>query len=301
MARDGLSLRAATRQELVGLPAGVEVVQGTDLRRDFDWRPALLRCEAVVHTAARVHLMRDSALEPLTEFRRVNVDGTLLLARQAAEAGVRRFVFLSSIKVNGERTQSRYPFTADDIPAPEDDYGRSKYEAEETLREVGATSGMEVVNIRPVLVYGPGVKANFLAMMRWVAQGIPLPFGGIQNRRSLVGLDNLVDLVSTCLTHPAAGNQTFLVSDGEDLSTSQLLQRTGMALNHPARLIQVPRALLEAGATLVGKRNVARRLLESLQVDISKTQRLLNWIPPMSVEEGLRSTAQWFLTTATRR
>ena len=247
----------------------------------------------MIHTAARVHVMHDAATDPLSEYRRVNVQGTLHFARQAAAAGVKRFVFLSSIKVNGEATQVGQTFMADDAPAPQDPYGISKMEAEAGLREISAQTGMDVVIIRPPLVYGSGVKANFAAMMRWLSCGVPLPLGAItHNRRSLVALDNLVDLIVTCITHPAAANQTFLVSDGEDLSTTDLLRRMGQALGKPARLLPVPPALLKLGAALLGKPELAQRLCGSLQVDISKTRQLLGWCPPLSVDEGLRRAAK---------
>ena len=240
---------------------GAELVPGS-LSADFDWTDALVGVSVVVHCAARVHVMNEESADPLAEFRRVNVDGTLRLARQAAAAGVRRFVFLSSIKVNGEQTQPGEPFTADQQPNPGDPYGVSKMEAEEGLRALARETGMEVVIIRPPLVYGPGVKANFLAMMRWLKRGIPLPLAAVTgNRRSLVALDNLVDLIVTCLDHPAAANQTFLVSDGESLSTAALLRRMGEALGRPARLIPVPVRLLKLGATLLGKPGMAQRLV----------------------------------------
>ena len=246
---------------------------------------------ALIHLGARVHIMQETTADPLTEFRRINVQGTLNLAQEAADAGVKRFVFISSIKVNGELTRLGSPFKANDAPAPLDAYGVSKMEAEQGLREIAAKTGMEVVIIRPPLVYGPGVKANFAAMMRWLSRGVPLPLGAIHNQRSLVALDNLVDLIVTCIDHPAAANQTFLVSDGEDLSTTQLLRRMGQAMGQPARLIPVPPALLKAGAALVGKPELAQRLCGSLQVDMSKTRQLLGWNPPISVDEGLRRAA----------
>ena len=266
-----------------------------DLEPSTDWSVALKDVSAVVHCAARVHVMNDTAKDPLAEFRRINVQGTLNLARQSAAAGVRRFVFISSIKVNGEATHLDAPFFADDIPAPHDPYGVSKMEAEKGLREISAQTGMEVVIIRPPLVYGPGVKANFASMMRWLKRGIPLPLGAIHNQRSLVALDNLVDLIITCLTHPAAANQTFLVSDGEDLSTTQLLRRMGAALGKPARLIPVPVFVLKLGAALVGKPELAQRLCGSLQINMSKTQALLGWRPPFSVDESLQKTAEGYL------
>lgn len=262
------------------------------------WHKALVDITAVIHLAARVHVMRDVETDPLTAFRAVNVHGTLDFARQAAAAGVKRFIFISSVKVNGETTELNQPFTANDKPAPVDPYGISKMEAEQGLRKIAAETGMEVVVIRPPLVYGPGVKANFQTMMRWLIRGVPLPLGAIYNRRSMVALDNLVDLIVTCIDHPAAVDQMFLVSDGEDLSTTELLQRLGRALGKPARLIPVPIMLLKAGAALVGKPAIAQRLCESLQVDISKTQQLLGWTPLLSVDEGLKRAVEGYLREA---
>ena len=263
-----------------------------DLTESTDWTSALSGIEAVIHSAARVHVMNDLSADPLVEFRRVNVEGTLNLARQAARNGVRRFIFISSIKVNGEGTELGKPYTADDTPAPSDPYGISKQEAEQGLLRLAAETGMEVVIIRPVLVYGPGVKANFLSMMKWLNKGIPLPLGAIHNKRSLVALDNLVDLIVTCLHHPDAVNQIFLVSDDEDLSTSELLRRMGKALDKPARLLPIPASWLNLAAMLVGKRNVAQRLCGSLQVDISKTRQLLGWKPLLTVDQGLKRAAE---------
>lgn len=252
------------------------------------WPADLTDRQVVVHLAARVHVMNDTATDPLQAFREVNTLGTLRLARQAAAAGVRRFVFVSSIKVNGEGTPAGRPYTSADAPAPQDPYGVSKAEAEQGLREIAADTGMDVVIVRPPLVYGPGVKANFASLMRAVRRGLPLPLGAITgNRRSLVALDNLVDLLLTCLDHPAAANQTFLVSDGEDLSTTALLQRLGQAMGRPATLWPVPPALIRMGATLLGRGAVAQRLLDNLQVDIGHTRATLGWQPPVGVDEGL--------------
>jgi nucleoside-diphosphate-sugar epimerase len=259
-----------------------------DLEPSSNWSVALGGVSSVVHCAARVHVMDETAKDPLTEFRRVNVQGTLNLARQAAAVGVRRFVFISSVKVNGEATRLNAPFFADDVPAPLDPYGVSKMEAELGLREISAQTGMEVVIIRPPLVYGPGVKANFALMMRWLWRRIPLPLGAIHNQRSLVALDNLVDLIVTCLTHSAAANQTFLVSDGEDVSTTELLRRMGTAMGRPARLMPVPASWLKLAGAMAGKQDVVQRLCGSLQVDIAKTRSLLGWRPPVSLDEGLR-------------
>ena len=260
------------------LPISVENFAVGGIDGNTDWQDVLAGCEVVVHLAARVHVMADSAADPLVEFRRVNVQGTLNLARQAAAAGVRRFVFVSSIGVNGAETFQR-PFTAHDAAAPHSPYAVSKYEAELDLQALAFEAGMELLIIRPPLVYGPGAPGNFGSLMRWLIRGVPLPLGAIHSQRSLVALDNLVDLIVTCLTHPAAANQTFLVSDGEDVSTTELLRRMGQAMGHPARLILVPVSWLKLDATLVGK------------VDIEKTRRLLGWTPPLSLDEGLRRAA----------
>lgn len=283
-----------------GLPG--EIVTG-DLGENsaVSCQKALGDCDAVVHLAARVHVMHDDDADPLQKFRKANVDGTLRLAREAAAAGVRRFVFISSIKVNGETTLLGQPFTADQTPAPSDPYGISKWEAEQRLRRLATETGMEVVIIRPVLVYGPGVKANFLHLMQWLHKGIPLPLGAIHNKRSLVALDNLVDLIITCIDHPKAANQTFLVSDGEDLSTAELLRKMCRALGKSARLFPIPAWILVMAAAMVGKRAMAQRLCGSLQVDIGKTRELLGWKPTIDVDEGLRQTAAHFLTQATCR
>jgi nucleoside-diphosphate-sugar epimerase len=256
-----------------------------------EWSSALLKPDILIHLAARVHVMDDQALDPLAEFRRVNVNGTLTLAKQAAAAGVKRFVFMSSVKVNGESTQAGHPFTEIDGPAPQDAYGVSKYEAEQCLREIAAQTGMEVVIIRPPLVYGNGVKANFASLMRAIQKGWPLPLGAVHNRRSLVALDNLVDFVVTCVNHPQAANQTFMVSDGCDLSTTELVCGLADALQVPHRFLPVPVWALHAGAALLGKRAAVQRLCGNLQVDISKARHLLGWVPPVTVGEGLRRTA----------
>jgi nucleoside-diphosphate-sugar epimerase len=273
---------------------GAKKVQISAIDGGQKWSDALSERQVVLHLSARVHVMVDKSSNPIDEYRKTNVAGTLNLARQSAAAGVRRFVFISSIKVNGEATKMADSFSANDFPAPLDPYGISKMEAEQGLREIATDTGMEVVIIRPPLVYGPGVKANFRAMMRWLSRGVPLPLGAINNKRSLVALDNLVDLIVTCIDHPAAANQTFLVSDGEDLSTTQLLRRMGRAMGKPAWLLPVPPALLKAGAALVRKPELAQRLCGSLQVDISKTRELLGWSPPISVDEGLRRAAEGF-------
>jgi nucleoside-diphosphate-sugar epimerase len=259
-----------------------------DFSNATDWSAALSNQQVVIHAAARAHIMKDEVSDPLAEYRRVNVDGTLNLANQASAAGVKRFIFISSIKVNGEQTTLGQPFRADDTPVPEDAYGISKWEAEQGLQQLASKTGMEVVIIRPPLVYGPGVKGNFASLFKLVSKGLPLPLGAIHNQRSLVAVDNLVDLIITCINHPAAANQVFLAGDGHDLSTTELLRGVAWAMGKPSRLIPVPASLLMMGATLIGKKAMVQRLLGSLQVDISKARDLLGWEPPISVEEGLR-------------
>ncbi len=256
-----------------------------------DWSSCLNAIDLVIHLAARVHVMNDTSADPLAEFRQVNVDGTLNLARQAARAGVKRFIFVSSVKVNGEQTETAKPFTEDTVPNPQDAYGISKFEAERGLLKIAQETGMEVVIIRPPLVYGAGVKANFASMMRAVKRGIPLPLGAIHNQRSFVYVGNLVSMMMCCIDHPAAANQVFLVSDGHDLSTTELLRACASALGVSARLLPVPQKLLELGAAVLGKHAVAQRLCGNLQVDISKARSLLGWTPPFSVAEGLKATA----------
>ena len=267
---------------------GATVVEVGDLTAQTDWSLTLAGADIVVHLAARVHVMQDTEADPLTAFRAVNVEGTLNLARQAAVAGVKRFVFISSVKVNGEDTSPGRAFTEAYAPNPQDAYGRSKHEAEQGLSQLSADTGMEVVIIRPPLVYGPGVKANFAALMRVVQRGWPLPLGAVHNQRSLVALSNLVDFIVTCITHPQAANQTFLVSDGQDLSITELVRGMAQAAGVPARLLPVPVWALEAGASLLGKGDAGRRLCGNLQVDISKARSLLGWVPPVAVYEGLR-------------
>lgn len=276
--------------------ASVNYVSMGDMDESTDWSCVVKQIDCVVHLAARVHLMNDTAQNPLAEFRRFNVDLTLNLARQAASAGVRRFVFVSSVKVNGENTPYGQPFTAEDMPRPTDFYGISKHEAEQLLLQLSESTGMEVVIIRPVLVYGAGVRANFYQMMDWLKKGVPLPLKALDNQRSLLALDNLVDMIATCLWHPAAANQTFLVSDGEDLTVSELMERTSMALGRRARLLSMPIALLKFIGRVIGKQAVIHRLCEPLQVDIMKSRQLLGWRPPVSVDIALKKTAHWYLS-----
>jgi UDP-4-keto-D-QuiNAc 4-reductase len=298
--RDGVGpLRASIRatqqgllQKQAPLPRTVEPVVVESLSENTAWQLALGNVRTVVHCAARAHVMREP--EPFSHeiYRRVNCEGTLNLARQAARAGVKRFVFVSSVKVNGEASLIGRPCLADDPSLPEDAYGASKADAEHGLMQIAAQTGMAVTIVRPPLVIGAGARGNFPALMRWIALGRPLPFGAVtHNRRSFVALDNLVDLLCVSMVHPSASNQTFMVSDGEDVSTANLVQRIGMATGAPARLVSVPVGLMTAVARLVGKQAVAQRLLGTLQVDIGKARDMLGWVPPISIDEGLRRAA----------
>ena len=270
--------------------------------KSTNWREAVQFVDYVIHCAARVHVMNDSASNPLEEFREVNSYGTLNLAQQAADAGVKRFIFISSIKVNGESTELDFPFRHEDRFIPTDPYCLSKYEAEIGLRKIAKETGMEVVIIRPPLVYGPGVKANFASMMKWVNKGFPLPLGGIKdNQRSLVSVDNLIDLIVTCIDHPKAADQTFLVSDNEDISTTGLLKNMASALNAPNRLIPIPASWFNIASRLIGKPAISQRLCGSLQVDISKTIEMLNWKPPYSADESMKKTADAYLNNLNRK
>jgi UDP-N-acetyl-alpha-D-quinovosamine dehydrogenase len=255
--------------------------------------------DIVIHTAARVHIMNDTELDPLTEFRRANTNSTLKLARQAAISGVTRFVFLSSIKVNGEVTEGKQPFRSDDNSIPEDPYALSKYEAEKGLLKIAQETGMEVVIIRPPLVYGPAVKANFSVMMKWVNKGVPLPFGAVHNQRSLVALDNLVSFIIHCIDHPKAANEVFLISDNEDVSTTELLQKVAIAFGKKSLLIPIPVRVMNFLAKLIGKEGVAERLFNSLQVDSSKARNLLDWKPVITMDEQLKKMADAHLNEKT--
>lgn len=291
--KDGFAVRGAQFAPMP-LPEGCESIIVGDLATATNWTEAMDGVDLVVHLAARVHVMDDEAKDPLQEFRHVNVEGTRAVAEAAANAGVKRLVFISSIKVLGEATHGS-PFRADDVPNPVDPYGVSKMEAEQLIFETSKSRGMEVVVVRPPLVYGPGVRANFEKLLGVVHKGIPLPFGLVKNGRSLVAVDNLIDFLVCCLTHEKAANEAFLVSDGQDLSTAELVRVIAKALDRPARLMPVPPALMKLAGTVLGKRDQVDRLLGSLIVDISKNRELLGWEPPLSVDDGLYETAKWFL------
>lgn len=292
--RNERDVNKAAAAEIPALPAGSGDHAGAhlkhfavgDISANTDWSSALDGVDAIVHLAARVHVMKEIAADPVTAFRRVNVEGTINLARQAASRGVKRFVFLSSVKANGDSGT----LTERDTPTPVDSYGITKLEAETALRAVSRDTGMEVVIVRPPLVYGPGVRANFRSLISLVRSGIPLPFGAVQNRRSFVAVDNLVSFLITCVQHPHAAGETFLISDGHDLSTPELLQHIGNAMGVRVRLFSMPHWMLKGALNAFGRKAVAERLLGSLCVDIGKARTLLQWIPPVDVAEALRRT-----------
>ncbi len=279
--------------------AATDVVVG-DIGPDTDWCPALADVDCVVHLAARTHVLDDHAADPLAAYRRINVDATRNLAQQAATAGVRRFIFMSSIKVNGEATTDR-SYTESDAPAPLDAYGISKLEAENILRDIARHSAMELVILRPPLVYGPGVKGNFLRLMQLIDRGLPLPLASVRNRRSLVHVANLADIIIDCIDAPAAAGQTFLVSDGEDISTADLVRRLALAMNKPARLLPCPIALLQLGAAIFRQRGTVARLTDSLTIDAAHLRNTLDWTPRIHLDQGLIDTARWYYQARIQR
>jgi nucleoside-diphosphate-sugar epimerase len=290
LAQHGFAVRSALRHGSIGC-VGEEVVVG-DIGPQTDWRPALRGVTVAVHLAARVHVMNESASESMAEYRRVNVEGTRCLAESAAAAGVRRLVFLSTVKVNGESTSR--PCTEADPPHPDGPYAKSKWEAEQALQEVGARTGLEWTVLRAPLVYGPGVGANFLRLMEAVAHRLPLPLGAVRNLRSLLFVGNLVDAIRVCLTHPAAANATFLLRDGEDVSTPDLIRRLARALGVAPVLLPVPVGLLDFAARLTGRAAAVERLAGSLQIDDSLVRRALGWEPPFGLDQALTETARWY-------
>lgn len=293
MSQSGWLVNAAMRS-LCQLRANVNLVTVGKIDGETNWNEALSGVDVVIHLAARVHIMHDNTTNPLEEFCKVNVAGTERLARSAAANGVRRFIYISSIKVNGESTQWGNKFTESDVPSPQDPYGVSKWEAEQALHRVAAETGLEVVIVRPPLVYGAGVKGNFVQMLKVLAKGIPLPLASVRNLRSLIYVENLVDALVVCATHPAVAGQTYLVSDDKDISTPNLLRLLGAAMCHPAHLFPCPSILLKLTGRLTGKGKQFERLLGSLRVDSSKIRRELNWTPPYTLEQGLRATADWY-------
>ena len=288
LAKQGISYRAVTREPREGYFSIGNITPQTD------WTAALDGIDSIIHLASRAHVMNEAVADPIAHFRSVNVDSTLSLAKQAIKAGVKRFVFISSIKVNGEATEPGRPFTAEDPPNPQNPYAQSKLDAEQGLLALSRGSSLEVTVIRPPLVYGPGVKANFATMMDWVNRGIPLPLGSVHNRRSFVFVGNLADLIVLTAIHPNAGGQIFLVSDGEDISTTELFRKIAQALGRPSLVMPLPASLVTLMAAAIGQSAVASRLIDSLQVDVSKTRALLGWEPRKNISEGLRQTARSF-------
>lgn len=293
--RDGHWVRGALRKNTGRLAKAdeIEYVVVGSVDADTVWQPALMGCDVVVHLAARVHVMRDAASDPLAEFRKVNTEGALNLSRQAAQAGVRRFIFISTIKVNGEGSDN--PYLETDTPAPKDPYAISKWEAEQGLQKIALETGLEVVILRPPLVYGPGVRANFLHLMQLIQQGWPLPLGAIKNHRSLLYLGNFVDVIRLCIEHPAAPGQTFLVDDGQTISTPDLIREIAKAMNRPARFVPVPVSLLQWVGSMTGRSAAVSRLTGSLYVDSQAIRSRLGWTPPYSMQTGLAHTVAAFI------
>ncbi len=298
LADKGYVTRRAVRQLREGQPISTDGLRPEcavigEINEKTDWRRAVEGVDSVIHLAGRAHIMREQLADPLSAYRQVNVGGTSRLASAAATSGVKRLVFVSSIKVNGESTREA-PFTVYDVPAPEDAYGVSKWEAEQELLRIASQTQLQVVIVRPPLVYGPGVKGNLLTLMRWIERGWPLPVGGCRNARSLVGLENLVDLLTLCLSDPRAVGQVFLAGDGEDMSTPELASRLAMAMKRKSAMVSVPPAWLRLLARMVGKQGMYDRLCGSLRVDIGHARRRLGWVPPSSVDEELLRMASWF-------
>lgn len=288
-------ITALTRKNSSTLTDGVDKIIVDTIDGTTDYKDQLSGFECIIHLAARVHRFKDNQEESYPAYKALNYDGTLHLARHAAASGVKRFIYLSSIKVNGESTSEGHPFRADDIPNPHDSYAKSKYEAERALLSLSASSPIETVIIRPPLVYGPGVKANFYKLMQLIHRGYPLPFGSIHNLRSLVSLDNLVDLITVCIDHPDAANEIFLVSDGEDISTHELVKVIAQSMGQPDRQFKIPCSWLTFAAALFRKNDVARRLVGNLQVNIEKTQKTLGWQPTVTIKDAIKSTTADYL------
>lgn len=287
----GFNVRAITRNSALYAQADEHVLID-DINASTDWSAAMLGVDVVIHLAARVHVMQETSANPLAEFRQLNVAATEHLARSAAAAGVKRFVFVSSVKVNGEETFNGQAYNEQMTPVPQDPYGVSKWEAEQVLHKVAKETGLEVVIVRPPLIYGVGVKGNFAQMIAVVAHGVPLPFASVLNKRSLIYVKNLVDALILCATHPDAAGNTYLVSDGEDVSTSDLLSKLAFAMGKNPRLFLLPISLLRLTARMFKKSDQLARLLSSLQIDSSKIRRELGWAPPFSVDDGLKQTVR---------
>jgi nucleoside-diphosphate-sugar epimerase len=290
-AMQGRAVRRALRRSAADVFTGDTIVG--DISPVTEWGAALAGVDCVVHLAARTHVLHDVATDPLASYRQINVEATRHLAQQAATAGVRRFVFLSSIKVNGEATTDRL-YTELDAPAPEDSYGISKREAEDMLRDIAARTGMEVVILRPPLVYGPGVKGNVLRLLQWIDLGLPLPLASVHNSRSMIHVGNLAEAITACIDTPAAANRTFLVADGTDLSTPELIHGLAAGMERTAHLLPCPIGLLQLGASLLGRRGAVARLTGSLRVDSSLLRNTLGWRPRIQPDQGLIDTGRWY-------
>ena len=299
---DGLRQRAIPLRRVFRMPpgdydsgeAGSDWIAVGDINAHTDWAGALEGIETVIHLAARVHVMEERVDDSLAEYRMVNTSGTERLARAAVKAGVKRFLYISSVKVNGEATEDS-PFTEESPADPRDPYAVSKWEAECALRDIAAETELEAVIIRLPLVYGPEVGGNFLRLLNWVYKGMPLPFGSIRNKRSLLYLGNLVDFLIVCADHPQAPGNTFLISDGDDLSTPELVRKLARGLNRPAHLVSFPSTVMRLGAKAVNRETDLRRLLGSLQVDPGKARTVIGWSPPLSADEGISRAAVWYL------
>lgn len=293
MLRQGWQVRAAMRSS-VQMPDGIEIVVVNDIDADTDWAIALRGVDVVIHLAARVHVMKDAATDPLAEFLKVNLQGTENVARQAVRAGTKRFVYVSSIKVNGEETRDQRSYTEQDMPTPQYPYGISKWQAEQVLRCIAEESGLQVVIIRPPLVYGPGVKGNFSSLLTAIEKGIPLPLAGAHNIRSQVYVGNLVSALIICATHPAAAGQTYLVRDSENVSTALLAKKISVALGRNSRLFYFPVTLLRIAGAALGRTDQIDRLFGSLRVNDAKLRGELGWVPPYTLDQGLSATAAWY-------
>jgi nucleoside-diphosphate-sugar epimerase len=283
----------AVARKQVNIDTNITVINKV-LSKDTDWQDCLKDIDVVIHLAGRAHVMNDVSENPYQAYADINIDATKQLAEQAALSGVKRFIYLSSIKVNGERTKD-IAFSETDSPQPEDDYGKTKYEAEKALNSIGKDTGMEVVIIRPPLVYGEGVKANFKSLIKLAQLNIPLPFGAIRNKRSLVYIENIIDFILLCTHHPSAANQTFLISDDDDVSITRLIQEIKEASGKRSLLIPVPQSWLKFVLQLIGKSSLSDRLLGNLQVDMTKAKTLLDWKPPFTVEQGINKTIEAYL------
>lgn len=296
--RQGQTMRAAVRS-VAAAPDIEDAIEVGNIDGATDWMTALKDVDAVIHLAARVHIVNDKAEDPLSEFLKVNLRGTENLARQAARAGVKRLVYVSSIKVNGERTEGMQSFSESDPPAPQDSYGVSKWQAEQALQRIAHETGLEIVIVRPPLVYGPGVKGNFGSLLAAIYEGLPLPLAGANNARSLLYVDNLIDALIACATHPSAAGQTYLVSDGEAVSTAALADKIAKALHRPNRSFYFPPGVLRAVAAFLGRSNQVDKLFGSLLVSDRKIRGELGWLPPYTLEQGLRATADWYVAQRT--